>query len=127
VNSCKSCGAQVNDSFYFCPNCGKKLKEPPFKFSIGKSIGLLLFSFLFPPFGIIPGAKYFLKNDVKAQVIGLLAIAITIISSILLVILTINIVNRTMETYSQIMKLQSGGAISAEEQTQLLNQFQEIQ
>ncbi len=120
---CKYCKALVIDTFYFCPNCGKKLKEPPFKFSISKSIGVLTFSILFPPFGIIPGIRYFLKDDHRAQAIGIAAIAITIISSILLVLYSIKFINQTVNTYNQIYQMQeviNSPSSSAQDQIQEL-------
>lgn len=128
-SNCKNCKTQVAESYYFCPNCGKKLKEPPFKFSLGKTIGILLGSFLFPPFGLLPGIKYFLKNDVRAQAIGVLAIAITIISTGLFIILTANLIGRTMNTYNSILQLQGANTTQTnyQNQTDVLNQIKQLQ
>ena|SRR3989344_1614838 len=106
-NVCKYCKAGVAENFYFCPNCGKKIKEPPFKFSWGKTIAILLESILFPPFGLIPGIRYFLKNDHKAQIIGVVAISLTIISTIVGIMFTINLFKGTIKTYNDINQMQN--------------------
>ena len=105
--TCKHCKAGVLENFYFCPNCGKKIKEPPFKFSWGKTIAILLESVLIPPFGLIPGIRYFLKDDHKAQVIGMVAIGLTIISMIVGIMFTINLFKGTMKTYNDINQMQN--------------------
>ncbi len=105
--TCKYCKSPISDTFYFCPNCGKKLKEPPYKFSLSKTIVIILESVLIPPFGLIPGIRYFLKNDHKAQIIGMVAIGLTIISTIVGIMFTINLFKGTMKTYNDISQMQN--------------------
>ena len=105
--TCRKCKVPISDSFYFCPNCGKKIKEPPFKFSLSKTIVIILESVLIPPFGLIPGIKYFFKNDHKAQIIGMVAIGLTIISTIVGIMFTINLFKGTMKTYNEINQMQN--------------------
>lgn len=104
--TCKYCKNPVAENFYFCPNCGKKLKEPPFKFSWGKTIAIILESIFLPPLGLIPGIKYFLKDDRRAQIIGVLAIALTIISTIVGIIFTVDFINNANKTYNNIYQTQ---------------------
>lgn len=106
-STCKYCKTQVLETFYFCPNCGKKIKEPPFKFSLGKAILLILESVLLPPLGIIPGIKYFFKNDHKAQILGIIIIGLTIASTIIGIIFTVNLIKGTMKTYNNIDQTQN--------------------
>ncbi len=126
--TCKYCKASVAENFYFCPNCGKKIKEPPFKFSLSKTIVIILESVLIPPFGLIPGIRYFLKNDHKAQIIGMVAIGLTIISTIVGIMFTINLFKGTMKTYNDISQMQnlinspSGSTQDQIEQLQNANQ-----
>ncbi len=98
--TCKHCKNPVAENFYFCPNCGKKIKEPPYKFSWNKTIVILLESILLPPFGIIPGIRYLLKNDNRAILVGLSAIILTILSAVITLIYTINYINKTASTYN---------------------------
>ncbi len=83
---CNRCHSEINSSFYFCPHCGHKIKEPPYHFTIIGTISILLISFLFPPFGLIPGIRYLKNKDKKAKLIGALAIIVTIIATVLFII-----------------------------------------
>jgi hypothetical protein len=103
---CKYCQKPVWDSYFFCPNCGKKLKEPPFKFSWAKAFGIIIASFLLPPFGIIPAVKYLRINDNRARAIGLIALALTIILTVIVVILIQNLITTMTQTYNQIYEMQ---------------------
>lgn len=124
--TCKNCKGSITEAFYFCPNCGKKLKEPPFRFSVSKSVGILIFSLLFPPFGIIPGIKYLFKKDIRARVVGVLTIALTLIITIILINFISNFLNRTMEMYNEILNVQ-GGYSSINNETEILQEIKELQ
>ena len=128
MNNCKFCKSPTQESFYFCPNCGKKIKEPPFKFSLARSITIIVAAILLPPFGIIPGVKYFLKDDKRAQFIGLVTIALTILATGLMIIVAVKVANYYKETYSQIIQLQ--GNLNANQpaaEVDLINQVQLLQ
>lgn len=103
---CKECKFATLDSYYFCPNCGKKLKEPPFKFSWGKTITIIFGAVLFPPFGLIPGIKYLLKDDTKAQIIGVVTIALTFIITGVLIIYSMNLLKQLTSSFQQINQAQ---------------------
>lgn len=109
--TCKFCGFPVSENFYFCPNCGKKLKEPPLSISVGKQIGIYALSILLPPLGLGPGIKYILNNDSKAKMIGLVAIILTIISTVLTIWLTYKVITSQVGgfTQSQVKELQNLG------------------
>lgn len=77
--TCKYCYTEIKDDFFFCPHCGKNIKDIPFKFSIFKTLGLIIFSILLPPLGIVPGFTYLRKKDFKAKVIGIILIVLSII------------------------------------------------
>ncbi|MBI2621555.1 MAG: zinc ribbon domain-containing protein [Candidatus Levybacteria bacterium] len=104
--TCKYCKAPISDTFYFCPNCGKKLKEPPFRFSWGKTIVIVLESIFLPPLGLIPGIRYLLKDNTKAQILGLAAIVITFISTGIVIIYSINFINSVQNNYDKILETQ---------------------
>lgn len=104
---CKHCNNPIAESFYYCPNCGKKIKEPPFKFSWNKTILLIAESVLLPPLGLIPGIKYFLKNDRRAQILGIVLIGTTIASTVIGLMLTVNLIKGTMKTYNDINQMQN--------------------
>lgn len=53
----------------------------------------MIFSILFPPFGIIPGIKYLKIPDQKAKFVGISAILITIIFTIMIFVFFMNFIN----------------------------------
>jgi hypothetical protein len=79
-NICPSCSSPIVENFNFCPNCGKKFKEPPLSTSISKQMGIYFLSIFLPPFGLWPGVIYLLDKHEKARMIGVIAIVLTIIS-----------------------------------------------
>ena len=128
MNTCKFCKSPTQESFYFCPNCGKKIKEPPFKFSLAKAITVIVAAFLIPPFGIIPGVKYFLKDDRRAQFVGLITIAVTILATGLMIIVTSRVLNYYKDAYNQVIQIQSStNSVPSGDEQDLLNQIQELQ
>lgn len=91
--TCPFCHFQIIDPehSYFCPNCGKKLKEPPL--TLFKQIGIYLVSIFLPPLGLWPGIKYLLQSDEKKKMVGLIAIVLTLLSTVITIWLTIGFVN----------------------------------
>ena len=88
---CRYCGFSVLGDYYFCPNCGKKLKEPPVSVSIGRQIYIYALSLILPPLGLWPGIKYLRQDNPIAKRIGIIAIVLTIISTILTIWLSIGL------------------------------------
>jgi len=82
-SKCRYCGENILLSDYFCPNCGKKLKDKPLSVTVGRQIFVYLLSFLLPPLGLWPGIKYLRQKDQKSRAIGFIAIILTIISTII--------------------------------------------
>lgn len=106
--TCKFCGFPVSTNFYFCPNCGKKLNEPPI--TTAKEIGVYLLSVFLPPLGLWPGIKYLLQKNEKAKRIGAIAIILTIISAVITIwisVVAINNINQGLN--SQINQYQNLG------------------
>lgn len=101
---CPKCQSPIAEANYFCPNCGHKIKEPPVSVTITKQIGIYLLSILLPPLGLWPGIKYLRQSDQKAQIIGAVAIILTIFSiiiSVWLYLLTINSISATLNSQLQ--------------------------
>lgn len=80
---CPACHSPVADSYYFCPNCGKQLNEPPI--SLSKQLGVYALSILLPPLGLWPGIKYIIHGDEKTKKVGLIAVILTIFATIVTV------------------------------------------
>ena len=102
---CPSCHFPLSENFYFCPNCGKKIKELIASVAIGKQIAIYLLSLFLPPLGLFPGIKYLLQKDQKRKMIGVVAIALTIFSTIITVWITINLtktVNTQLNQYNNL-------------------------
>ena len=91
--NCRYCGKSILASDYFCPNCGKKLKEKILSTTIGRQIFIYLLSFLLPPLGLWPAIKYLKQKDEKSRMIGFVAIGITIISLVITIWLSVNFMN----------------------------------
>ncbi len=109
---CKYCGFSVSETNYFCPNCGKKLKEPPQSTSIAKQIWVYAISILLPPLGLWPGIKYLRGNSILEKRIGLIAITLTIVSTIITIWLTFSLLNTPLlfgGSGSQLNQLQNLG------------------
>lgn len=77
---CLSCRINLDPTFHFCPNCGEKIKDMVMSTSLGKQIGIYLLSIFLPPFGLWPGIKYLRQTNQKAQIIGTVAIILTVVS-----------------------------------------------
>jgi hypothetical protein len=78
---CRFCNSPVTSNFFFCPTCGKKLHEPPI--TLAKQIGIYTMSILLPPLGLWPGIKYVFQKDEKTKLVGIIAIVLTILSSVI--------------------------------------------
>jgi hypothetical protein len=85
---CRFCNSPVSSNFFFCPTCGKKLHEPPI--TIAKQISVYAISILFPPLGLWPGIRYVMQKDEKTRTVGIIAIILTIVSTIITIWLFMN-------------------------------------
>lgn len=113
--NCKKCGAQIQESYYYCPNCGEKIKEPPFKFSAQQSIKIILLSTIAPPFGVFPSLKYIIAPDFKAKIVGILGLILNFVILTLATMYLINTINKTIEQVNQLTNPQ--GSIQNQIQT----------
>lgn len=77
LQTCPSCKENVSSEYFFCPMCGKKLREKPLSTSFGRQLGVYVISFLFPPFGLGSAFNYLRQPRASAKVIGVIAILLT--------------------------------------------------
>jgi uncharacterized membrane protein YvbJ len=77
---CPACHASVNNSYQFCPTCGKLLREATI--GKGKQFYIYIVSLLFPPFGFIWTWRYFRSNSSQKKRIAYISLVLTIISVI---------------------------------------------
>jgi hypothetical protein len=98
--TCPACHQSVNPEYYFCPNCGKNLKEKITPISVLTQIGIYALSILLPPLGLWPGIKYLIKGGTQAKTIGVVAIILTVISTIV----TIWLIYGALQSYLGILQ-----------------------
>jgi hypothetical protein len=100
--TCPVCHQPVLEEWYFCPNCGTKLKEPPLSITIGSQLSLYTISIITPIFmfltvGSWKGWKYFKSSDPRAKKIGIISIIIMVLSTIILIWLTVYFTEQSMK------------------------------
>lgn len=98
---CPQCHQPVSPSFYYCPNCGKKLSDPPLSTSGFTQTWIYAVSILLPPLGLWPAVKYIKNPDPGAKQIGWIAVVLTVISTGLTLWLTFAFLNSYINSISQ--------------------------
>lgn len=83
---CPVCSYQIQPEWFFCPKCGKMIREAPIVISISKQILIYLVSFFLAPFGLGWGFKYIKSKDLKVRMVGIIAIVLTILSIVLMIV-----------------------------------------
>lgn len=78
--TCPLCKKTIPADAFFCPYCGKKIKEPPISVSLSSQLKVYIISFFLAPFGLILAFKYLRQNNQKAKIIGIVGIVLTVIS-----------------------------------------------
>lgn len=106
--NCHSCKQAIDASDYFCPNCGKKIKDKPISTAVGRQIFIYLLSLLLPPLGLWPAIKYLKQNDSKSRIIGFVAVVLTIISTVITIWFSISFMN----SFNQQLKQQLNGSLN---------------
>jgi hypothetical protein len=85
---CPQCHFPVKPEYYFCPNCGKNLRTPALGTDLMDQILLYGFSIILPWIAYLAitkwqGIKYLRSPDERAKQMGMIALALIIISSII--------------------------------------------
>jgi len=106
--TCPQCKGNITLLDYFCPVCGKKLKEKPLTTTFSKQLWIYLVSFFLPPLGIWPAVKYIRAPDEKSKRIGWAAIILTIISVLITIRLTMSFINSFNKQLNSQLDLYSG-------------------
>ncbi len=83
VSICKYCHAPVTPEEYFCPNCGKKLRDKPPLTTASEQAKVYIISLVFWPFGAVYIWRYLRQEDPKSKMIGWVVLAITVAIGIL--------------------------------------------
>jgi len=82
TRECQSCHTLTYAAYYYCPFCGKILKPKPLPTSNFRQIGIYSFCIFFPPLGLWPAWKYLHEKSGKARFIAVMAIILTVVSTI---------------------------------------------
>ena len=85
---CPQCHFPVQPEYYYCPNCGKSLREAPLSKSLGTQIWIYAFSIVLPVICFLavsywPGVKYIKSDDPDAKQIGIIAAVLMGLSTII--------------------------------------------
>jgi hypothetical protein len=84
---CPVCHMPVSPTYYFCPNCGAKVHEPPLSISPLAQLGLYAFSIILPMICYLliskwPGITYVRSKDEKIRQVGAIACGLLVLSSV---------------------------------------------
>lgn len=86
--TCPVCHQPVLASYFFCPNCGTKLQEPPLSTEPLTQLGLYAFSLILPIICYLliskwQGLTYLRSKDEKARQVGAIACGLLVLSTAL--------------------------------------------
>lgn len=76
-SKCAVCKAITFESFNFCPQCGRALKEIPYTIPKEKQVSTYFASFLVPVIGLYLGIKYLFYKEEQAKQVGIIAIMLS--------------------------------------------------
>lgn len=93
VSLCPACHMAVRPTDYFCFNCGKNLHAAPPGTTPADQIKLYLGSVFLAPMGIFWGLRYLREESQKSKIMGIIAMAISVVILIVVVQYTANLVN----------------------------------
>jgi hypothetical protein len=87
---CPQCHLSMPLEFYFCSNCGARLRVPPLSTTVMSQALLYLFSAVLPWIAYLAvtkweGIKYIRSNDSRSRAIGYIALIILVVSSVAMI------------------------------------------
>ena len=102
---CPSCKSSVAADAFFCPVCGKQLKDKPPEITLLKQITAYLVSLFLPPLGLWYVWKYYRAGDYASKRIAIICLILTLVSMIFTLWYTVEIVNSINQSIGQINNL----------------------
>jgi hypothetical protein len=83
---CPVCHQPVAETYYFCPNCGAKIHEPPLSTSLFTQAWIYAFSLILPVMCYLfitrwPGIRYLRSKDEDARTVGTIACGLLALST----------------------------------------------
>jgi hypothetical protein len=107
---CPFCSSPIDSTAFFCPVCGKKLKEKPLATGIWTQIGIYLVSVLLPPLFIGWTIKYLKSSDPKAKQVGVISLILTVLVLIITIWVSLSLITSlTQQLYLQVQQYQNAG------------------
>ncbi|HUC01654.1 MAG TPA: zinc ribbon domain-containing protein [Candidatus Paceibacterota bacterium] len=111
---CPRCHFPVKPEYYFCPNCGVKLTEPPIGVGLLDQLLLYAFSIILPWIAYLAitkwqGIKYLRSADARAKQIGLIALILLVASSVVAFWLTYQWIEGTVQSSVNAVNSNLGG------------------
>jgi len=82
--SCPFCNSKIDSMAFFCPVCGKKVRETPVSNGIGGQLVLYLMAIFLPPFNFPLTMRYLRSSDQMSKKIGWISLIIMIISLVVI-------------------------------------------
>jgi hypothetical protein len=84
---CSYCHQPLKPEYYFCPNCGKKVHEPPLSTTPLMQLGIYAFSIILPMICYLaiskwPGITYLRSKDEKVRQVGIIACVLLALSTV---------------------------------------------
>jgi hypothetical protein len=94
TSACPVCHQPILPQYYFCPNCGAKIKSTPLSTTLATQVWIYLFSIILPMIAFLfvtrwPGVKYYKSQDPKAKQIGQIAWTLLVLSTLLTIWLVV--------------------------------------
>lgn len=95
---CVACHFANQPTAYFCSNCGKPLKDKSPSSTITKQAAIYFVSIFLPPCGLWYVWKYLRQPDAKLKNIGIVALILTIISTVFTILYSMAAVNSIIQS-----------------------------
>lgn len=106
ILTCPVCHVAVRPTDFFCYNCGKNLHQAPLSANLNTQIGIYLGSVFLAPMGIIWGLRYLRQPDATSKRIGVTAMALSVITILVLTRWLVGTYNAAMNQVNQMQNLQ---------------------
>ena len=101
---CPFCSVQIDPVAYYCPNCGKKVREKPLSTSWSTQALLYLLSLFLPPLNLILAVRYLKSPDPKVKKIGIISLILMVLGIIIAVWYAIGLVRSVNQQVNQQLK-----------------------
>lgn len=107
LTACPFCGTSIDSLAFFCPTCGKKVREKPPSTGFWSQLLLYFVSLFLPPFGLGLTLRYLRYPTPTSHRVGFVSLALTLIGLAGAVWLSLKLysdlnaqVNEAMKKYS---------------------------